>query len=98
MQAYAATPAYQKALRKRQVWVEPLFGEAKEWHGLGRCRLRGLERINSAVLLIAGGQNLKRLLATRGWPPRRMTTGRTAHAVPACGGGPTRIVAPFRTA
>ena len=27
------TPAYQKAMRKRAVWVEPLFGEAKDWHG-----------------------------------------------------------------
>jgi len=30
--AYRETDAYQKALRKRQVWVEPLFGEAKQWH------------------------------------------------------------------
>lgn len=29
---YRATEAYQKALRKRQVWVEPLFGEGKHWH------------------------------------------------------------------
>jgi adenine-specific DNA glycosylase len=26
------TEAYQKALRKRQVWVEPRFGAAKDWH------------------------------------------------------------------
>ena len=43
VRAYHATPAYQKAMRKRAVWVEPLFGEAKDWHGLRRFRLRGLE-------------------------------------------------------
>src|SRR5215204_6293120 len=30
---YHSTPAYTKAMRKRSVWVEPLFGEAKQWHG-----------------------------------------------------------------
>ena len=39
---YQATGAYKKAMRKRKVWVEPLFAEAKEWHGLRRLRLRGL--------------------------------------------------------
>ena len=29
-------------MAKRNVWVEPLFGEAKDWHGLKRFRLRGL--------------------------------------------------------
>ena len=42
VRGYHATEAYQKAMRKRQVWVEPLFAEAKEWHGLRRLRLRGL--------------------------------------------------------
>lgn len=41
--SYYATEAYKKAMRKRQVWVEPLFGEAKQWHGLTRFRLRRLE-------------------------------------------------------
>ena len=50
-------------MRKRQVWVEPLFAEAKDWHGLRRFRLRGLEKVNSEALLIAAGQNLKRLLS-----------------------------------
>ena len=42
VRGYHATEAYKKAIRKRQVWVEPLFAEAKEWHGLRRLRLRGL--------------------------------------------------------
>jgi transposase len=58
------TEAYKKALRKRQVWIEPLFGEAKDWHQLRRFRLRGLENVNIQGLLVATGQNLKRLLAT----------------------------------
>ena len=47
--------------------MEPLFAEAKDWHGLRRCRLRRLWRVNVQVLWTASGQNLKRLLARRGW-------------------------------
>jgi hypothetical protein len=70
VRTYRATEAYQKALRKRQVWVEPLFAEAKEWHGLRRFRLRRLWRVNSEALLVAAGLNLKRLLRQRGWGRR----------------------------
>jgi transposase len=70
VRGYHATEAYQKALRKRQVWVEPLFAEAKDWHGLRRLRLRGLMNANIQGLLIAAGQNLKRFLAARGWGRR----------------------------
>jgi hypothetical protein len=38
--------ADQKAVRQRQVWVEPLFAEAKEWHCVRRLRLRGLLNAN----------------------------------------------------
>jgi len=75
VQAYQSTAAYQKALRKRQVWVEPLFAEAKAWHGLRRFRLRGLWRVNSEALLTAAGQNLKRLLTKRGWGRRPLPSG-----------------------
>jgi transposase len=63
VRAYAETEPYRKALEKRKVWVEPLFAEAKMWHGLCRFRLRTLRRVNAEALLIAAGQNLKRLLA-----------------------------------
>jgi hypothetical protein len=33
VKGYHETPAYEKAMGKRKVWVEPLFGEAKQWHG-----------------------------------------------------------------
>jgi transposase len=61
--AYRDTEPYRKAIRKRAVWVEPLFGEAKDWHGLRRFRLRRLEKVNTEALLKAAGQNVKRLLA-----------------------------------
>ena len=53
VRGYHATEAYKKATRKRQVWVEPLFAEAKEWHGLRRLRLRGLMNANIQEPLIA---------------------------------------------
>jgi transposase len=88
------TEAYKKALRKRQVWVEPLFGEAKEWHQLRRFLLRGLANVNMQALLVASGQNLKRWLAatTRGQrpataqravapiPPGSLVSARPGHA------------------
>jgi hypothetical protein len=70
VRGYHQTDAYQKAMRKRAVWVEPLFGEAKDWHGLRRFRLRTLWKVNVEALLIASGQNLKRLLRKRGWGRR----------------------------
>src|SRR5712692_4407989 len=70
VRAYASTEAYQKALRKRCVWVEPLFAEGKQWHGMSRFRLRLLWRVNCEALVIAAGQNLKRLLNKRGWGRR----------------------------
>jgi len=72
---YHATEPYKKAMRKRKVWVEPLFAEAKEWHGLRRLRLRGLRNANIQGLLIATGQNLKRLLAATGWGRRHAPCG-----------------------
>jgi hypothetical protein len=57
------------------VWIEPLFAEAKEWHGLYRFRLRRLWRVNIEALLIGAGQNLKRLLSRRGWGRRPLPNG-----------------------
>jgi DDE family transposase len=52
-------------MRKRSLWVEPLFGEAKEFHGLRRFRLRRLRKVNIEAVLVAAGQNLKRLIKHR---------------------------------
>jgi hypothetical protein len=75
VRGYHETEAYKKAIRKRQVWIEPLFAEAKEWHGLRRLRLRGLLNANIEGLVIATGQNLKRLLAATGWGRRHAPCG-----------------------
>jgi transposase len=66
---YRGTEPYEKALRKRAVWVEPLFGEAKEWHGMDRFRLRRLKKVNIEALMVAAGQNMKRLVASCGRGP-----------------------------
>ena len=83
MRGYHATEAYAKAMRKRKVWVEPLFAEAKEWHGLRRFRLRGLEKVNIQAQLIAAGQNLKRLLSKQGWGRRPWPGGAAGVVLPA---------------
>jgi transposase len=70
VQTYQSTAAYQKAVRKRQVWVEPLFAEGKQWHQMRRFRLRRLWRVNTEAFLVAAGQNLKRLLQRHGWGHR----------------------------
>jgi transposase len=83
VRASHATEAYQKAMRKRKVWVEPLFAEAKDWHGLRRFRLRGLEKVNGEALRIAAGQNLKRLLSRWGWGRRPFPSGEAGVVLPA---------------
>jgi hypothetical protein len=83
VRVYHATEPYARAMRKRKVWVEPLFAEAKEWHGLRRFRLRGLPKVNGEALLIATGQNLKRLLSWSGWGRRPWPNGAAGLALPA---------------
>jgi hypothetical protein len=70
VRGYHATEPYEKAIRNRKVWGEPLFAEAQPVPGLRRFRLRGLEKVNGEALLVASGQNLKRLLRWRGWGKR----------------------------
>ena len=72
VKSYRGTFLYEKALRKRRVWVEPLFAEAKDWHGMRRFRLRRLEKVNIEALLIASGQNVKRLLAFQSRRPKKL--------------------------
>jgi hypothetical protein len=81
VRGYHATAAYQKAMRKRGVWVEPLFAEAKGWHGLRRFRLRGLVKVNGEALLTASGQNLKRLLSAHSWGRRPYPGGALGLAI-----------------
>lgn len=75
VRAYHQTEAFAKAMGKRKVWIEPLFGEAKQWHGMRRFRLRRLWRVNCEALVTASGQNIKRLLQQRGWGRRPIPGG-----------------------
>jgi transposase len=72
VRAYRGSAPYEKALRKRKVWVEPMFAEAKEWHGMRRFRLRRLWRVNVEAMLVAAGQNIKRLLTFSSTGPRKL--------------------------
>jgi transposase len=83
VRGYHATADYRQAMRKRKVWPEPLFAEAKQWHGLRQFRLRGLQRVNMEGLLVAAGQNLKRWLGATGWGHRHGPTGSLSVAGPA---------------
>jgi hypothetical protein len=82
VRTYMDTEPYKQALRKRKVWVEPLFGEAKQWHGLERFRLRRLEKVTIEALVTASGQNLKRLLSWRGWGRRWFPGGALGMVIP----------------
>ena len=72
VRAYMQTEPYLKAIRKRKVWIEPLFAEGKLWHGMRRFRTRTLENVNAEALMIAAGQNVKRLLAFGGRRPKKL--------------------------
>jgi hypothetical protein len=48
------------ALRKWARCVEPLFKEAKDWHGLGHLRLWRLLKVNIGDLRIEAELNLHR--------------------------------------
>ncbi len=53
--------------------VELLFAKAKDcWHGMRRFRLRRLKKMNAEALLIAAGQNVRRLLVFRDRGPGRI--------------------------
>jgi transposase len=80
VRGYHGTEAYKKAMRKRKIWIEPLFGEAKQWHGMRQFRLRGLMKVNMEGLFIAAGQNLKRLLSATGWGRRPWPDGTAGFA------------------
>ena len=55
VRAYQQTELYKKALRKRSVWVEPLFAEGKEWHGMRRSCEQGDKISNDCSKSVAGG-------------------------------------------
>ncbi len=66
-----ATRGYQIS-RKLRHRIEHLLGEAKQSHGLGRARFRGLAKMKEQATLTATVQNLKRLVNFLGNPGRRV--------------------------
>jgi len=56
-----ATPQYQKGLKERYK-IERKFGEAKQGHGLGRCRYIGRAKFAVQAFFIAMALNLKRMV------------------------------------
>lgn len=83
VRAHHDTETYAKAMRKRKVWVEPLFAEATDRHGLRRFRLRGAENVNIQAQVIAAGQHLTRLLSNQGWGRRPWPGGAPGVVLPA---------------
>lgn len=85
VKGYYETEAYRKAMRKRKVWIEPKFGELKQWHQGDKFRLRRLRKVNIEGLLKAAGQNIKQLLKAKIWQnsPKPPATVAAIRAVPA---------------
>jgi hypothetical protein len=61
-QALAQSPTGKNLLRARQMIVEGVIGEAKNFHLLNRCRYRTLHRFRIQLLLTAAAINPKRLM------------------------------------
>lgn len=61
-QAACRSPHGRRLFKQRQTCIEGLFGQAKNWHGLGRARWRGRVKMKIQTLLTAAVLNLKKLL------------------------------------
>jgi len=62
-------PQYQAALKLRSLY-ERTFGEAKQWHGMRRCRWRNRWKTEIQCLMTASVQNIKRIVVYANDPPR----------------------------
>jgi len=60
---FIATTSHYKLSQKLRKRSEHIFAEAKQYHGMGRARYRGLEHLQEQLYLIASVQNLKRLVS-----------------------------------
>jgi hypothetical protein len=58
---HLATEQARLDLRRRRVWIEGIFADAKQRHGLARARGRGLTAVSIQALLIASVQNIKKM-------------------------------------
>jgi IS5 family transposase len=75
-----ASPAYAQGLAERYK-IERKFGEAKRWHGFGRCRYLGLLRYGIQAFLTVLALNLKRIVYLLTGTPFRAPKRRGAVAV-----------------
>jgi transposase len=83
-QAACGSPHGQRLLQHRQTCIEGLFGQAKNWHGLGRARWRGQVKMKIQTLLTAAVLNLKKLLKAVSRKPALASRvpGRSASSLP----------------
>jgi len=56
------TPKGTRAAKKRMTTSETINAEAKNSHGLSRCRYRGLDKARIQFLMTAAAQNIKRMV------------------------------------
>lgn len=61
LRADSQTDDFKRMYRSRAPVIEGVFGEAKQWHSLGRAWRRGLRKMRIQSWLIAAVLNLKRL-------------------------------------
>ena len=59
---FMTTPTFVAALRERMWKIEGINAEAKNTHGLGRAKYRGLTNVQIQAYMVAAVQNLKRLI------------------------------------
>jgi len=62
LRADSKTDDFRKLYALRAPVIEGVFAEAKQWHGLGRARRRGLSKMKVQCLLVATVINFKRLM------------------------------------
>jgi transposase len=59
--AFARTFRAKQSIRRRKVWVETVFGDGKERHGLRRAQFRGKDRMRLQAFLTASAYNVRKL-------------------------------------
>ena len=64
LRADSKTESFRSLYRARAPVIEGVFGEAKQWHSLGRAWRRGLSKMRVQSLLVAAIINFKRLIAS----------------------------------
>jgi transposase len=69
-----ASPLGKQRLVERKIYIEGVFGLAKELHGLRRTRFKGRRRIQIQLWLTAAAMNIKKAVRGAGQHPRLLAT------------------------